>query len=264
MAYIELHQALFDHRKTIVAAEFLDMQEVHLVGHLAALWTWCLDNCPDGVLPESRRVIARGARWIGDPDQLVSGLLAAGFIEQCPDGRMAVHDWDQYGGKLIEKRRANAEKQARYRERQADPESRNHDVTVTKPSRNALEKSREEKSITPLSPPKGEERAVRIPDDFAPDEPRIAWAISKGFTEPEIAHHTEAFTTYWQSEAGQRARKRNWQKAWQTWLLRETPGRWKPGLTTVGGTNSMPPEIARLPWNSAARLKWEHDHREAS
>lgn len=259
MAYIELHQAVFDHRKTIVAAELLDIPEVHLVGHLAALWTWCIDNCPDGILPTSNRVIARGARYTDSADEFVSALTEAGFVE-CTDIGLVIHDWGDYGGKLITKRRANADKQARYRERQSGDELPHRAVTVTKPSRNALEKSREEKSRedgSPL-PPKGDAVDQRIPDDFSPDEIRVAWALGKGFAKAEIGHHTEAFTTYWQSESGPRAKKRNWQKAWQTWLLRETPGKWRPSLATANG---MPPEIARLPWNNATRLKWENDHR---
>ncbi len=153
MAYVELHQALFDHRKTIIAAELLNMQEVHLVGHLSALWCWCLDNCPDGILPDSHRVIARGARYTDTPSVLVDALIAAGFIEYTDTG-LRVHDWENYGGKLIEKRRVNAEKQARYRQNRDTQPTPPDDVTVTSPSRNALEKSREEKRrvTTPKSP----------------------------------------------------------------------------------------------------------------
>lgn len=162
MAYIELHQALFDHRKTIIAAEQLGMPEVHLVGHLAALWSWCLDNCPDGILPESQRAVARGARWEGDPQSLIGALVSGDFIEHTEAG-LKIHDWEQYGGKLIEKRRANAEKQARYRDRLDTKPSPKADVTVTLPSRDDPEKSREEKTrvdpsgtppVVPQAPPK--------------------------------------------------------------------------------------------------------------
>lgn len=167
MAYVELHQALFDHRKTIVAADELGIQEVHLVGHLSALWCWCLDNCPDGLLPESERVIARGARWIGDAANFINALKKAKFVDET-DGRLCVHHWEQYGGKLIEKRRNNAERQARHRDRRDTNAPPTEGVTVTSPLDNALEKSREEKSrvTTPPTPSEGEQYSDEFESQF--------------------------------------------------------------------------------------------------
>lgn len=94
-------------------------------------------------------------------------------------------------------------------------------------------------SLIPITPPSGgEHRAGRIPDDFAVDEAMVAWASGKGFSQPEVAHHTEAFTSHWRGEAGPKARKLDWRQAWQTWLMRERPGRW-PGAAN-GRASPLP------------------------
>lgn len=266
MAYIELHQALFDHRKTIIAAALLEVQEVHLVGHLAALWSWCLDNAPDGILPDSSRVIARGARWIGDADALISGLTKAGFVERT-DAGFVIHDWEHYGGKMIEKRRANAAKQARYRERHADDAPPNNDVTVTKPSRDALEKSREEKRrvTKPPQSPKGDEYSADFEERFWAHYPKgrgskqAAFRLWQRLSAADKAAAVAALPAF--------AAGSDWQRGFhsgpEVWLrgrMWENP----PPATVPTSINGMPPEIARLPYNSAVRLKWENDHRRAS
>jgi hypothetical protein len=109
MAWIELHQAVRDHRKIVQVSADLDMPEPHVVGHLAFLWMWSVDNAPDGVLPDSNRVIARAAQFTGDPDAFMSALISAGLVDE-EDGIRAIHDWDEYGGKLIHRRDANKER----------------------------------------------------------------------------------------------------------------------------------------------------------
>lgn len=227
MAYIEFHQALIDHRKTIIAAEILDMQEVHLCGHLAALWCWCLDNCQDGILPESHRVIARGARYTEDPSKFIEALVTAGFVTKTESG-LAIHDWSNYGGKLIEKRRTNAEKQARYRDRQDQENKPEGDVTATLPSRNALEKSREEKRrvLPPISPEGGPPEApksirsvkTRVPENMVAVIPPEVWsAIAKeqGMSPDEVIRETEKMTDHYRANG---ERKVDWVATWRNWM----------------------------------------------
>ena len=115
MAWLELHQSLFTHRKTMQAAETLDLPEVYVVAHLMALWTWALDNAPDGVLPVSKRIIGKAAQWIGDPTTFVNALFDAGFLDGNDTGQAIIHDWHSYAGRLIEKREANADRMRRAR-----------------------------------------------------------------------------------------------------------------------------------------------------
>lgn len=90
------------------------------------------------------------------------------------------------------------------------------------------------KSPIPIS------RQTRIPDEFTPDDDMAAWATSKGFSPGEIDHHTERFVSYWRGEGGPKSKKVNWRQAWQTWLLKETPGRW-PGA--IGRPSRASPSL---------------------
>ncbi len=125
MAWIELHQQLPSHPKTKRLARALGLAVPEnipqVVGHLCLFWLWCIDYAIDGNLDEmSSQDIADAAGWVGDPDQFLSALQQAGFVDEDVDGR-CVHDWDEYGGKLLayraKERVRNREKQKRHRER---------------------------------------------------------------------------------------------------------------------------------------------------
>lgn len=146
MAWIELHQSLPTHRKTIEAAAELDVPPVQMVGHLCCLWLWSLDNAEDGVLVTSRArnalrnsTIASASHWTGDPDAYVAALLAVGYLDQ-NDEALRIHDWDDYAGRLLSARKANRDRQRRHRQKQKtttnDDPTDNDNVTVTSPSRN--------------------------------------------------------------------------------------------------------------------------------
>ena len=118
MAWIELHQALWTHRKTFALAADLGVDETTAGGHLARFWSWALDNLPDGRADVPDQVIAFGAGWKGDPEVFVQALIAAGWMDATNEGR-AIHDWAEYAGRLIEKRAANAQRARTSRERSA-------------------------------------------------------------------------------------------------------------------------------------------------
>ena len=115
MAWLQSHQTLARHPKTLRAAKLLDVSTPTLIGHLHCLWWWCLDYAQEGNLnglePEE---IAQAAVWDGDPQAFVSALLEAGgigragFLEHSENGHLIVHDWDDYAGLLIDRRRRNA------------------------------------------------------------------------------------------------------------------------------------------------------------
>ena len=110
MAWIELHQTLPTHKKTLAAADLLDMAPVHFMGHLIAFWLWALDNVPDGDLRGiSARMIARAAQWEGAADEFVNALEEVGYLELV-DGALTIHDWADYAGKLISRRAAERER----------------------------------------------------------------------------------------------------------------------------------------------------------
>lgn len=112
MAWIESHQALLTHRKTLRAATALGVDPVQLIGHLHVLWWWGLDNADDdGRIGDSTpEEIAAAARWSGAADAFVQALLKAGrphgFLES-KRGSFWIHDWWEFAGKYNAKRAAN-------------------------------------------------------------------------------------------------------------------------------------------------------------
>lgn len=129
MVYIPLNENLLDHPKTQKACRRLGIAEVQLVGHLSALWLWCLSYAEDGDLSDyDPEEIAAGARWRDDPIAFVSALVecgrkgGAGFLESPTPGRLLVHDYDDYVGKLVDRRKANADRMRRGRQGETPPE----------------------------------------------------------------------------------------------------------------------------------------------
>lgn len=132
MAWLESHTDLRDHPKTKRAAKLLGIRAVHLVGHLHFLWWWCLSYAQDGDLSQyDDPDVAEAAAWEGDPQQFVNALLecgpgdSSGFLERGPNGRLLIHDWWDYAGKLVARRQANAERMRAAR-RKGDGESAAH------------------------------------------------------------------------------------------------------------------------------------------
>ncbi len=111
MAWLESHQALSKHRKTIRAAGLLKTDRHKLIGHLHELWWWGIDNVgPDGFLRDlTDYELAMAAEWNGDPEEFVAALVDAGFIDVLDEGRF-FHDWYDYAGKWVERREKERER----------------------------------------------------------------------------------------------------------------------------------------------------------
>lgn len=126
MVYIPLNDNLFDHPKTQKAARRLGITEVQLVGHLSALWLWCLSYAEDGDLSDYEpEEVAAAARWKDEPEAFITALVECGrkgghgFLESSSPGMLIVHDYDEYVGKLIDRRKANAERMRQSRSGQS-------------------------------------------------------------------------------------------------------------------------------------------------
>lgn len=118
MSWIESHQELGRHPKTRRLARLLDVSLPATVGHLQFLWWWALDFAQDGDLSHyEAQEIADAALWEGEPARFIGALRMAGFLDGLPDGGYSIHDWHDYAGKLIEQRRANAERQRAFQQR---------------------------------------------------------------------------------------------------------------------------------------------------
>ena len=115
MAWIEVHQALRGHRKTLALRRQLGMEsDAQAIGHLVCLWLWTLDNAPDGDLSEmDDATIAYGADFPEErAEEFVKALQKARFL----DGK-CIHNWEEYAGRLIAIRESNRERARKARER---------------------------------------------------------------------------------------------------------------------------------------------------
>lgn len=124
MAWIELHQTLPSHRKTLRLRRLLQIRTPQAVGHLCMLWLWALDNAPDGDLTGfGADELAEVAGWTGrDPGRFVRALAEAGFLDAGPEGALVLHDWSDYAGRLMEQREQARLRKQRQRQREQLPQ----------------------------------------------------------------------------------------------------------------------------------------------
>lgn len=183
MAYIESHQAIGRHPKTLRLARRLGVSKHEAIGVIHMLWWWCLDYAPDGDLTGfGDDEIAMATEWPGEPAGLVDALVESRWLDRGADGQpliLLVHDWEEYGGKLVQRRRANAK---RMRDARADtpddappnhqlhPETHVQDTCAARAAGVQSEKREEKKSVeetrtTPPLPPGGDD------GDGEPTEP---------------------------------------------------------------------------------------------
>lgn len=119
MAWIEVHQALRTHKKTMKAVSLMKFKMLPeaFVGHLTCLWLWCIDNAPDGILPNDTDMIDMSAGCppdvlrtkYGCPEDVPSFteiLRLSEYIDKTDKG-LELHDWEEYTGKLILQREAD-------------------------------------------------------------------------------------------------------------------------------------------------------------
>lgn len=120
MAWIESHQEVAHHPKTRKLAKKLDLGTAPVIGHLHALWWWAVDYAPDGSLEQhTDEDIAIGAFWENDPKEFVDALVECRWLDR--DGEhLSLHDWEEYAGRLLDRRKANAERKRLSRARHTD------------------------------------------------------------------------------------------------------------------------------------------------
>lgn len=195
MAWIESHQTLREHPKTIALMEALKLDKPRVIGHLHLLWWWCVDYAQDGRFKaEEIRKISRAAGYMGDARRFVDALLSAGFLDQDGD-HVTVHDWDhfQYHYRLMVDRNDRKRVGARERQRKKRAKNARHaSVTESSPhtvqyQTNSTVPNQPNQTITPdpVREPKAKELVV-IPEDLKANEAEVqdwlAYKREKGQT----------------------------------------------------------------------------------
>ncbi len=118
MAWIESHQELADHPKTRRLMRLLGLDRYAAIGLVHVLWYWALDYADSGDLSAcSDEDVADGVRWERDASELVSALTTAGFLNV----DRTIHDWEEFAGRYVAKRQANAERMRAARAAESPP-----------------------------------------------------------------------------------------------------------------------------------------------
>lgn len=130
MAWLESHQGLARHIKTKRLARKLKVNIPATIGHLHLLWWWAMDNLPDGKLSDLEPDdIADEMMWGGDPHELLTALIESGFVDEI-DGELFIHDWQDYIGRLLDRRRKETERKRQYRRKSQEcPTGQDEDDT---------------------------------------------------------------------------------------------------------------------------------------
>ena len=204
MAWIESHQQLGRHPKTIKLARLLGVSLPTAVGHLQYLWWWALDYAQDGNLTQyDNEDIAYAMLWNDDAEILVECLCKSGFLDEDDNGNLFIHDWEDYAGLMIErqeaKRISTKERQQKYRDR-LKKEAEKNSVTRDNDVSNALVTRDESVSNAPT-----------IPNHTKPNNTNTIPSPKERDKEKE----TELFERFWSSYP-RKVNKKEALKAWNS------------------------------------------------
>jgi hypothetical protein len=264
MAWIESHQEIGRHPKTRYAARLAGINVAQTVGHLHLIWHWALDFADDGdISGYGKWQIEDAALWDGAEGVLFDALMQAGFLEIEDNGVITkIHDWHEYAGKLIDRRRADA---ARKRgdsaknppeppktststpndstgtptDVQRNSDGGRKDSNVTVPYRTLTVPNQDQRETTGVNGAAAADAAPKTPrgSRFSSDaELTQEWidaAVTLTFTEEQAFTEFEEFRDYWCAVAGSKGVKLDWLATWRNHLRRHLEQR--GGLTSIKG-----------------------------
>jgi hypothetical protein len=220
--WIESHQSLARHPKTLRLARLLNTSAPAAIGHLHMLWWWCLEYADDGdVTGFEAGELAFAAMWEGDAATFIDALIGAGFIDVGGDGRRHVHDWEEYAGKVARRRKTNAERMRAARAQHVGATESACSPAVfddrTGQDTTGQERTGESADAEPTSgtlPEKGR-RATKTPASFALDDEQYAAAAGLGFTRQRADDETAKFLDWHRSRGSAFV---DWHAAWRNWM----------------------------------------------
>jgi len=103
MAWIESHQGLERHPKTMKLSLLMGWDLDQTIGKLLRFWWWCLDFTPDGNV--SRHSADMAALSVGIPAELgekfILAMYEARFLDKTSQNQYLIHDWLEYAGKYL-------------------------------------------------------------------------------------------------------------------------------------------------------------------
>ena len=115
MTWIRVNSDVIDHPKTDHLAELLGLPRAAAVGLLVGVWGYAAEHHPDGDVTDvklsalHRRVGWTSAGLAADSpltcprNDVREALIASGWADE-EDGRIVLHDWHEWNGKLADRR----------------------------------------------------------------------------------------------------------------------------------------------------------------
>lgn len=85
------------HPKMKHLARLLGVHRQRAMGLMEDLWHFTRKYCPQGNIGKfSNTHLAQELEWEGDPDELITQLVTAGWLDTCETHRLRVHDWREH------------------------------------------------------------------------------------------------------------------------------------------------------------------------
>lgn len=210
MVWIESHQEVAHHPKTRKLARRLGVGLPTAIGHLHALWWWAISYAEDGNLNGySDEDVALGALWDAEPKTFVDALVECRWMDR--DGEsLSIHDWDEYAGRLVDRRKANAERKRLSRARHADDPDPSGGVTGLQ------NQTRPDLTEPNQTEPKERARKNIEQAKWKPTPELIEWAADE-FPTVDIAEETDRFIDHFIANGKP---MKNWDSAYKNWMRR--------------------------------------------
>ncbi len=120
--WIQVYSNLPEHPKIYKLMDLLGLKKNRdAVGMIVELWCWVVVNATDGDITRfPPKAIAGAMEWSGKPQRLYDALVDAQWLDRTKDGRVLVHDWEEYASLLIQsmdnQKKKTRERVKRYRD----------------------------------------------------------------------------------------------------------------------------------------------------
>ena len=82
--------------RSLISCELISIETI-AIGILERVWHATLVSAPQGDIGKlDNETIAELIGWNGDPDQIINVLVEVGWLDECLNHRLVVHDWREH------------------------------------------------------------------------------------------------------------------------------------------------------------------------
>lgn len=187
MGWIESHQNMERHPKTIGLRRFVGWNLNETIGFLHRFWWWALDAAPDGVVTDVCQPGVCGEVFglssdIGD--KLMAGMAKVGWLDTRDDGTIIIHNHQKYRGRLSELREQARIRQQNRRNRMKEGELHENEEDIDEDGssrKTSRQHNTTQHNTTQQTTPSGEAKTPASPGGKA----KVEWNGSN-FSVPDV------------------------------------------------------------------------------